>query len=393
MTRTLDILPWQNAALQNQSRYVCAHGGRGSAKSFWLMLDLYQTLCRGGQYSLFCNDYKQLRDSTHKTFESVLDLIGVQRRWLRASRIWEFPNKATVTELTFDKDKSSLKGPEWDGIYIDEGDGKATTEDKYDYLIASAARTKGKDFRVRIACNPVNHNHFIARRFALDPRPDHAFYKVATYDNTYLSPEYIADCEVRWPPGTDDHKRMMLGDIVSFAGQVYANFGPQHIVDELPEFEAYVYGQDLGVADPHVFLEGGLTRDGTLYITSEYYRPGHLDEHMPHIKSMYREGWPVVSDHSATVQRIFRQQGFQWVNANKKDKLATIHALKNRLHRNTVRVHRRCRNLINDLYSQVWRPPTPDGVEKPDHNHSHGGDALSYVCMYLDDPNRLHLQL
>src|SRR5690606_15450477 len=133
----------------------------------------------------------------------------------------------------------------------DEADGKNTTEEKFDYLVDS---TRGKigDRRIRIACNPVPPAHFLAERFFVKRRSNHTGYKVSTYMNAdNLPSDYIPNLEQKYPPGTDEHRRWMLGELVTLSGAIYKMFGPDHIVkpEEIPTLDAYCYGQDLGVHD------------------------------------------------------------------------------------------------------------------------------------------------
>ncbi|KKK93644.1 hypothetical protein LCGC14_2690840, partial [marine sediment metagenome] len=177
------LLPYQEESLQSLEQFILWHGGRGSGKSRTLTMDLYNTACLfpGGKFALVCNDLVQLRESTHADLVNYLDSIGCLYRWQDQKKILTLPNGSTIHELTFEKDKTALKGAEWDGIFIDEADGRNTTEEKFDYLI-DCARGKIGDRRIRVACNPVSHGHFLAKRFFINPHLGHIGYEVTTYD-------------------------------------------------------------------------------------------------------------------------------------------------------------------------------------------------------------------
>jgi|GEM_PF-4905227 len=385
-TTDVVLLDYQFVSLQDDHQFLLWHGGRGSGKSHTLVQDLYNCCVRFplGKFSLVCNDHVQLRDSTHETLISYLFDIGCPFKYQKVDKIITLPNYSTIHELTFEKDKTSLKGAEWDGVFIDEGDGKNTTEEKFDYLVDSCRGQIG-DRRIRVACNPVPPGHFLGERFFIKPRPGHIGYKVSTYMNAEnLPPDYIRNLENKYPPGTDEHRRWLLGELVTLSGAIYKMFGPDHIVrpGDIPSLDAFCYGQDLGVHDPHVLLEGGVDNQGTLYITKEYYRAGmDIVEHLPNLKRMYRSGWPVFSDHSATQHSIMARDGFNMVKASK-DVSAGIQKVQARFHAKTIKISSDCQNLIRELYNYCWR----DGAknEEPDHKFSHSPDALRYLVMGVD---------
>lgn len=385
----VELLDYQYMSLQDDSQFLLWHGGRGSAKTTTLVMDLYNTAVRfpGVPISLVANDHVQLRDSTHEALTRYLHAIGCPYRFLKQDRVLVFPNGSAVHELTFEKDKTSLKGAEWGATYVDEADGKNTTEDKFDYLVDSTRSAIG-DRRIRVACNPVPPGHFLAERFFIKRRPRHVGYRVSTYMNAINLPlDYIQNMEAKYPPGTDEHRRWMLGELVSLRGAVYKMFGPNHIVrpQDLPiSFDAYAYGQDLGVHDPHVLLEGGLDNQGVVWVTREYYVAGKdIVEHIPHLRGMYHDGWPIFSDHSATQHSIMAREGFNMRKANK-DVDAGIHKVAARLNAGTLKISSACTNLIRDLYNYVWKDSPQLIKEQPDHRFSHGADALRYLIAGID---------
>lgn len=396
----IDPLPYQYDSLQSQEQFILWHGGRGSGKSHTLVQDLYNCCCwfPGGSFPLLCNDHVQLRDSTLETLFRYLHQIRCPFNYQKVEKIITFPNRSTVHGLTFEKDKTSLKGAEWDGGFVDEADGRNTTEEKFDYLVDSC-RGKTKSLaelqglpesqwpvyrRIRVACNPVPPGHFLAKRFFIDKRKNHTGYKVSTYDNeANLPPDYIENLEAKYPPGTDEHKRWMLGEMVTLQGAVYKSFDENNIVrpEDIPELNSYFYGQDLGVNDPHVLLEFGVDNTGCLYVTREYCKAGmDIVQHMPLMRPMYRTGWPIFSDHSATQHSIMKREGFNMVKAYK-DVQDGIQMVSSRIIANTIKISTDCNRLIEDMYNYAWRDASNAAEERPDHKFSHCPDALRYgVC-------------
>ena len=388
MTVNVELAPYQNQVLQSQVQFILMHGGRGSGKSHTLIMDLYNFACTypKSAIALVCNDLVQLRTSTHETLIRYLDLIGCPFQYNKVEKILTFPNGCTVHELTFEKDKTSLKGAEWDAIYVDEADGRNTTEEKLDYLIDSC-RGKHGDRRVRVACNPVPPGHFLAKRFLVNPRPNHHGYKVSTYMNEVNLPsDYIPNLEAKYVKGTDDWKRWMMGEMITLQGAVYKEFNEENLIEPhlIPSsINAWCYGVDLGVHDPMVILEGGVDSMGTLYITQMYYRAGlDITQHIPLFEDMIKPDWPMFVDHSATQHSIMQTAGFNTTNAYK-DVEEGIQLVSTRFIQNSIKISTDCQKLIEELYVYCWKP-SATGREVPEHKFSHSPDALRYLICGLD---------
>ena len=384
----VNLVEYQWDFLTDETPIKLLHGGRGSGKTYLLAMSMYNkaALTAGMRICVVCNDHVQLRESTLAALEGYLNDIGCPYKYHKQNKIITFPNGSTIALLTFEKDKTALKGPEWDACFIDEADGKNTTEDKFDYLIDSV-RGKLGDCSITICCNPVYPGHFLAKRFFEEKWDDHKGWMVSTYMNeANLKAGYIKRLETKYGHGSDEWKRMMMGQLINMKGAVYKMFGDEHIVkpSEVPDAKAILYGQDLGKHDPHVLLEGHIDSLGVLYIAREYYCP-HKDivEHLPDLKNMYQAGWPVFSDHSANIQSIMLNEGFNWVNAFK-EKEHGIQMVASRFLAGTLKISTDCKNLIRELYRYLWRPPTPGGKEETYHEFSHAPDALRYMVAGLD---------
>lgn len=383
------LLDYQYESLQWQIQFLLWHGGRGSGKSKTLVIDLYNSCVRfpGGKFALTCNDYEQLRDSTHQTLVGHLMDIGCPYKYSKRDKIIYLPNSSEIHELTLNKDKTALKGPEWDGTYFDEADGKHTTEEKWDYLVDS---TRGKigDRRIRAACNPVPPGHFLGERFFNHPQPNHRGMKVSTYMNAANLPDdYIPRMEARYKPGTVEHSRWMLGDLVSLSGAVYPMFSSEQLIkyEDVPDSaDLFAYGLDLGIRDPLVLLEGRMSRNGKLYITGEYYQAGlTIAEHDPRMRSLYNKG-PIFADHSARDHAELRRLGWHVIPAHKERDYG-INLVTTRFNQDALYIcEDRCPNLVRELYNYCWKESPNLVREDTEHKHSHSPDALRYLIAGID---------
>lgn len=384
------LVDYQNTVLQDDTKNILLHGGRGSGKTRTLCIASYIEACKyiGAKLCMVCNDHVQLRDSTLEALFLFLKDINCSYFYKKQEKKIIFPNTSTITMLTFDKDKTSLKGAEWDAAFIDEADGKNTTEEKFDYLI-DGVRGKTGSRRIFTSCNPVPPGHFLAKRFLVAPLHEHKGYKVSTYMNSdNLPDDYITRMESKYPKGTQEHARWMMGEMVSLQGSVYKAWGPDCILapSEIPptqQLQAWAYGLDLGIRDPLVFLEGAVDNRGILYITREYYKEGlTITDHSPHMRSMYhQEGWPVFADHSARDHADLRNLGWSPINAYKNVQEG-IDMVTHRINNKHVFVSTDCPRLIEAMYNYTWKEGGE--IEKPDHKWSHAPDALRYLIAGLD---------
>lgn len=384
----MTLVDYQMKVLQDPTKNILIHGGRGSGKTRLLCMWLYVEACTypGAKLCMVCNDHVQLRDSTLSAMFEFLAAIKCTYVYKTQAKKLLLPNGSSITMLTFEKDKTSLKGSEWDACGIDEADGRNTTEEKFDYLI-DGVRGKTGSRRIFTSCNPVPPGHFLAKRFFVTPMAEHKGYKVSTYDNAYNLPsDYVTRMEAKYPPGTQEHSRWMLGEMVALSGAIYRSFDENNIVEpsKIPELKHWAYGIDLGVHDPMVVLEGGLDNTGILYITGMYYKAGlDITQHIPIFKPMVRDGWPCFTDHSATQHSIMKSAGLNVVKATK-DVHTGIQKVSARFISNTIKISTECKLLIEELYNYEWRESKQALEEKPDHRFSHSPDALRYLVMGID---------
>lgn len=405
---TLRTISYQFEGLQDDTHSVLFHGGLGGAKSWTLVADMYNQAYRypGCELAITNNSYKQLKRSTHKEVVKYLEAIKCPYRYHKTDKVFWFPNGSTINELTLEGDPMDQKGPEWDAIYIDEAD--KTSVDHWDVLVD---RARGKrrwaedgygnrmpvvNHRIRAACNPVSPGHHLAERFALNPLPEHKFYKVTTYDNAANLPaDYIPRLESKYKPGTTAHSRWLLGEIISLEGAIYPEFGPDCLctLDDVPQSaRLWIGGIDHGTVDPFVLLVGVVTPAGILYVVDEYYMPGlTIMQHEPEMRGRFPMQTPLWADHSAERNKTLRDMGYNVLNAYKSVHEG-IDLVRARFLMDGIRiVAERCPHLVHELYNYLWKSGASRTKEEPEHRYSHAPDALRYLVCGLDAPDGLLL--
>lgn len=303
----------------------------------------------------------------------------------------EFPNKSVIRLGTLDVDVDRLRGPQWASICIDEA---AQVEEDVWRTIAPRARNIGSS-KIRVFTNSkdIGPGHWIHKDFITNKTEHHEIMTVSTYDNHFNRPEVIRDYEIMYPPGSDLHKRWMLGHIIAIEGAAFPEWNESFVClpSDVPKLEWYGYGLDLGSIHPLVLLEGGVDSHGRLWITNEYFKDGlPLDQHIPDLKLMYQMNAPVYADHDPEAHKEMRQNGFFMHNAYKASVDKGIGFVRKMMLLKDIRVSTNCKHLIEDLY--LYRGTVmPGGKEVwghgPNHKYSHTCDALRYLVCGVEMPS------
>ena len=385
------FLQYQHEILQNTRKYLAVLGGLGCGKTRCIAQIIYDYARRypGARILLAAFTYKLLHQGAFFELQKYLREIDVGYDYNQGTGVLTFPNTSSVTLQTLNLSPDEVRGPEWSLIVIDEA---AQIEEKMWQAISDRARYKlykentkeAAPNIVRVFSNSkdVNPSHWMMKEFLLGESPDHELISVPTYYNrANLPSDYIPKLEKRYPPGSDDHRRWILGEIVSMEGAVYPMFGEKHIVKEDHVIQHPVSSIDFGTRDPTVILQGGLDRYGNLHITHEFVATELApSERIPHIKRLCSHGGSIFIDHDPAMQVEMQAAGLTGTYAYK-DVTLGIDLVKSRLTSNTLFIHERCKSLISELYNYAWK--TGD-TEKPAHKFSHGPDALRYMIMGLD---------
>ena len=154
---------------------------------------------------------------------------------------------------------------------------------------------------------------------------------------------------------------------------------------------------DYGTTNPCVFLE--IWDDGTtLWIDREYRwdsrseeaqrtgNPQKTDAQYADDMEMFMgpedQDWCeiVIDPSAASFITELRTRGF-YVTTADNEVLDGIRVVGSLLARRMIRINRRCKDLIGEMYSYVWDDKAAErGEEKPVKQKDHGPDALRYFC-------------
>lgn len=179
----VQIQYWQSPAL-----FRGFVGGIGSGKSFGGAADLIMRAKRGRTYMAIGPTYKQLKDSTLRSFGAVVDKMGLRSkfRWAAADMVAHLGG-AEILFRSADNPES-LRGPNLSGVWLDE----ASLMDEMVYQIAiGRLREAGDQGWLGATFTPKGRGHWTFQVFAAG-RPDTAIFFCRTSENPFLPPDFAA---------------------------------------------------------------------------------------------------------------------------------------------------------------------------------------------------------
>jgi len=390
-------------ARADQCRYFLFGGARGPGKSRWLrwytLRGLLKFAAQGLQNvraMLACEDYPSLRD------RQIEKLRREFPAWLGdyASSVSEFQLRARygggVLCLRNLDDASKYQSSEFAIIAVDEL--TKNSESTFNALRGSLRWTGVEQPQFLGATNPNGlgaqwvRRLWIERDFPdyLKPLTDEfVFVPGFPRDNPYLSEAYLTDLHAQ-PEVL--RKAWELGDwYAGVEGLVYPEFTAENITDDEPAPDVPIHlAFDDGYVDPRAILFVQQTGSGVL-IFDELYHRQHLAETCVGevLKRCAENSWPVPelavgSPEAKELQARFRMADIP-ARGSSGDVVQGINHLRGLFcdgqgHRH-IRVHRRCRNLIQELTElYVYAEGKRTLSEKPLDGNDHAADALRYYC-------------
>ncbi len=414
MRKSREILTsYQGKLLANPARNVLTLGGIGAAKTRALAQFITRFLLKfPGEENFGCvanNTHKQLHISTWDEIKKYFAKHQIGYKGPDSYGIVRLPNDARFILLNTEVDYAEqLKGPEYSFIAWDEVQ-TIRKEEVYNVLIDRCRRKPDEriidylrrvkkftdeqieDFKlnynkIRLFGNAVPPTHFLARDYAIPSTklPGYDFMSVTTYENAHnLPPGKIAELESRYPPGSNAHKRQMLGALVALEGTCYPEFVNNqdfYCIDEseVPDTATnFAYALDFGGVNPYAFLEGRIDNRGRLFITDEYYQGDMaVSQIVPYIKEIYKRG-PIFADHDAAGRKELQMHNITTSLAFK-DVDIGIQMVRHMFIRNNLFiVAKKCPNLIRELNGYTLK--TLSGREVPVKENDHAVDALRYL--------------
>jgi hypothetical protein len=278
---------------------------------------------------------------------------------------------------------------------------------------------------------PMGYNHFKKMYDeGLSPNSKWKSWRFTSYDNPYLSKEWIDDKKKERTP--EAFATEYLADFKQFYGLVYKEFSRETNVIEpfdIPDSWSRYRAMDFGSTNPTACLWIATDGDDNWFIYQEHYETGQTIEYHAGIINSKSMGYSIVATYGdpsgAQFITEFAQRGIYITPATKEtstafntwvrykiekvaEKLKSIpgHTLSQRLEGNTsgnngspaLYVFSNCTNTIREFETYRWKEKSVTQAQDlnepdvPEKANDHAMDALSYfACSYKKQTPNYHV--
>lgn len=266
-------------------------------------------------------------------------------------------------------------------------------------MLLSRLRVPGA--RLLATTNPDGPGHWLRKDFILraaEVGMRHWHFNLA--DNPSLTTDYVERLKRQYVGLW--YRRFIKGEWCLAEGAIYDMWDPaRHVVDILPPITRWIgCGVDYGTTNPFAALLLGLGSDRRLYITHEWRydsKQAHRaltdheysermrgwlasleHPHAPAARGIHPE-WTVVDPSAASfVQQLYRDGLTPTLASN--EVLPGIRTIASLLAVDLLKVHRRCKGLIEEVPGYSWDPDKAErGEDAPIKTDDHSLDGKRYV--------------
>ena len=361
-------------------------GAVRSGKTYVSLYRFLDELSQGppGEYALITRTYDSFK---RNVLPLLTNMIGTDARYYKGSREMNIWGK-TIHIIGADDERaeSKIRGPTFSGAYVDEA--TIIPESVFKMLISRCAMGGAKIFATT---NPDSPYHWLKKDYLTD-NSDVKSWQFKLTDNPQLT-EFERDYLCRQYKGLW-YQRFIEGKWVQAEGSIYDFFDTNiHIID-FPRSrpEQYIVGVDYGTTNPTAFVLVGINRNSfpNMWVEDEYYYDSKVHQRQK-TDSEYAQDLikfiqhkPITAiylDPSAVSFRMeLQKQGISNLYEAKNDVIDGIRDLGVYLNEGTLKICRKCANLIKEFQSYVWDDKSlKTGEDKPLKKNDHALDALRYA--------------
>lgn len=183
------------------------------------------------------------------------------------------------------------------------------------------------------------------------------------------------------------------GEFITFQGRAYEEFDTDtHValVDSPEEWQRTVLGIDWGYDPSATCVLFGYVRDGVICIFEEIYEKKQLlEETAQSIDARFTTydilKYAAVADHEQDRIDELERRGIPCSKANKVNVLGARLQIKEKLWKNQIKIHPRCKNLIRDLETATWNDKKEGDLDynQCTYGHFDAEAALRYLIREL----------
>jgi PBSX family phage terminase large subunit len=341
---------------------------------------------------------------TYDSFErnilpELYKILGRQAKFFRGKRqLFIKTRKVHVVSADDATAEVKIRGATFAGAYVDE-----VTIIPESVFIMLLGRLSVSGAKLFATTNPDSPYHWF-KRF-IDNNQDVKLFKFTMEDNPSLSQErkdfYRRQYKGLW------FQRFIEGKWVQAEGAIYDFFDDKlHTMDFAPyQAKFYIVGVDYGTTNPCAFVLVGFNpeRYPNCWVEDEYYFNSRVTQRQKtdgeyaedlinfikdrNIKAIY------IDPSAASFKAELLKQGVESLYDAENEVNDGIRLVAKYLNQGTLKVCKKCTNLIAEFQSYVWDPKSIKlGVDKPLKESDHALDALRYA-IYTHFFNKDHQSL
>lgn len=371
---------------ESNARINIWEGAVRSGKTFISLWRFIKELKTGpeGEYAFISKTYDTFK---RNTFFQIEKMVGIDARHYSGKRELHLYGK-TIHIIGADDERaeSKIRGATFAGAYVDEA--TIIPESVFKMLISRCAMGGAKIFATT---NPDSPYHWLKRdflegnsavqswKFNLDDNPE-----LPEADKAHLRQQYRG----LW------FQRFIEGKWVQAEGAIYDFFDPKlHVIDYAANnAQYYIVGVDYGTTNPCAFTLLGFNtnKHPNIWVEDEYYFDSKVhqrqktdSEYVADLKRFIQDR-PVkaiyVDPSAASFKVELQRSGVANVYEAENEVIDGIRKVSDLLNNGTLKICRKCDNLIKEFVSYVWDSKSLlTGVDKPLKVNDHALDALRYA--------------
>lgn len=378
---------------RTEKRYRVCKGSRGSKKSKTTALNVICRTLKYPQASTLCvRRYgNTLRDSMFSDLQWAIHRLGLDREFISTVSPMQIVRPSTGQKILF---RGLDEGTKITSVSVERGclcfvwveeafEIREADFDKLDMSIRGEV-PEGYFKQITLTFNPWSATSWLKARFFDKPDSD-VFTKTTTWEcNEWLD---NADRSVFLKMKKENPRRYAIegeGEWGIAEGLIFDNVLFEAFdVNEIKRLEGIkpAFGLDFGYVDPNAFICALVDNaEGKIYVFDEWYRNGVTNRIIAQtIKDMGYGGQTIICD--CAESKSIRELTDEGIHAKGSSKGPdSVNYGIQKIQNYQIIVHPRCEGFRHEILNYCWekdKDGKPTG--RPDHEFSHGMDALRYA--------------
>lgn len=388
---------------KSKKRYLVVKGSRASKKSKTAALKIIYNMMkpqyRDANTVVFRKTLSTIKDSCYSDLQWAIHRLKADAFWQARSNPMQLTYLPTGQKVLFRGLDDAMKVT---SISVDHGylcwawleeAYEVMDEDDFSMLDESIRGTTPDPLYKQwiITFNPWNEHHWLKRRF-FDIQSDDICALTTNYTcNEWLDKDDLKLFETMKRDNPRRYKVAGLGEWGITEGVIYENVEIKKLdVDALRQIPGIkpAFGLDFGFTDPTAFICAMIDHK-TIYVFDEWYRTGAVNRDIARQIMQMGYGTEKIYCDAAEPKSIqeLRNEGVRNATASRKGADSVRYGIQ-LIQNYKIIIDESCTEFIKEISNYTWAVGR-DGkaTDKPDHEFSHGPDALRYAVTMVEQPD------